>query len=390
MRGIFWDGVMLEEKGNKVILSYEERASNSMKWLLRSAPLFALVWVGCTTNTIVNNYAADSTAPTITRFTPDTVWTFGTLTIYGNHYGWYPGDLLVLIDTAQVQAFTNGNDTMLVAEVPEGAQSGFIHITTINGTTTSAKPVTLEYTFNPHPINDTLPIGASFSIPGTGMNHYHGHLRMMVAGIWYPIDSVFSNRIVSHVVSNALSGTIYMYDSSGEYYPGTLTVARPSSWNTLSIIWDHVSVTETHTRTGYVNGPANTIDSTWQVTVNYLRQHDVNVSGIPFSRTQSGLQYAIAVPYLYLNWDTVAQAATVAFRQTSTIETATLTLDTTWYTNTAYLPAPLPVDNAIEFTFPNFGYQITEDSTDTQGLVNWQETTTATLTSGKFDLILKP
>ncbi len=367
-----------------------------MKWLYRSVPLFALVWVACSaSNTPVTD--SNPTAPTITKFSPDTVWTFGALTIYGNHFGFYPYDLRVMIDTAQVQGFAYGDDTMLVATVPEGAKSGFIHITTINGTTTSTNPVVVEYTFNPHTINDTLPIGASFSIPGTGMNHYHGQLRLQVAGVLYPVDSVFPNRIVSHVVANGFSGSIYLYDSGATYNAGMLTVTRQSSWNTLSVIWDKISVTETHHRIGYVNGPSNTIDSTWKITALYQGQHDVNVSGIPFVRTQTGLQYAVPDPsYIYtpllsIAWDTVAQTAQVSYLVYSSSETATLTLDTFWNSGNVGLPALLPVDNAIEFTFPYIGYQITEDSTDTQGLVNWQETTSYTsLNSGSFDLILKP
>ncbi len=360
-----------------------------MKWLLRSVPLFALLCVGCTTNTIVNNYATDSTAPTITRFTPDTVWTFGPLTIYGTHFGYDPSDLFVTIDS--IQAGTgSANDTIMTVSVPETAQTGLIRVATILGSTTSSKPVVVEYTFNPHAISDTLPIGASFSIPGTGMNHSHGQLRLTVADVLYPIDSVFPNRIVSHVVANGFSGTIYLYDSSGTYYPGTLIVARPSSWNTLSQIWDNVSVTETHTRTGYVNGPSNTIDSTWTTTATYHQQHDVNVSGIPFEWTQAGLYYALAVPILHITWDTVSQTASILYEPNSSSMTSTHTVDTVWFMNDGGLPAMLPVTNAIEFVMPNFSYSITEDSTDTQGLVNWQESTYTSLVSGSFDLILKP
>jgi IPT/TIG domain len=370
-----------------------------MKWLLRSVPLFALVLVACTTtnNPVTNIYTVDSTKPTITRFSPDTVWTLGTLTIYGNHFGYYPLDLRVIIDTAQVQQFTYGDDTMLTAIVPEGSQAGLIHITTINGTTTSAKPVVVEYTFNPHTINDTLPIGASFSIPGTGMNHYHGILRLSVAGVLYPIDSVFPDRIVSHVVAEGFSGSVVMSDSDGTYSGlGSLTVTRPSDWNTLSIIYDHLNVTETHHRTGYVNGPSTPIDSTWQTTVLYLGQHDVNVTGVPFARISGGLEYAIGVPYgtsgpdIQLSWDTISPAATVDFEQYSYFNRSTLTLDTEWSPTYYNGSASLPVTNAIEFMMQEFGYSITEDSTDTQGLVNWHETTTTTLNSGSFDLILKP
>jgi hypothetical protein len=362
-----------------------------MKWLLRSTPLFALVCVACSTtnNPVTNIYTVDSTAPTITKFSPDTVWTGGTLTIYGTHLGLNPSDVNVAIDTAQSGVYM-ANDTIMTVQVPESAQTGLIHVLTINGSTTSAKPVTIEYTFHPHAIYDTLPIGASFSIPGTGMNHYHGQLSLNVAELLYPIDSVFPNRIVSHVVANGFSGTVDIYDSSGQHNVGALTVTRPSAWNTLSIIWDHVSMTETHTRTGYVNGPANTIDSTWKKTVNYLGQHDVNVSGVPFDKTSTGVDYNIAVPTLQIIWDTVTQIANVYFEPNSSSMTPTLTLDTVWQSYGYNLPAMLPVDNAIEFPLQTFGYQITEDSTDTQGLVNWQETTTTTLNSGSFDLILKP
>jgi IPT/TIG domain len=363
-----------------------------MKWLLRSVPIFALMLVACTTtnNPVTNIYNVDSTKPTITRFSPDTVWTFGNLTIYGTHFGYDGNDVHVTIDTTQVGVSTVNDTIMTLGYVPENTQTGFIRVATINGTTTSTKPVVVEYTFSPHTINDTLPIGASFSIPGTGMNHSHGQLRLQVAGVVYPIDSVFPNRIVSHVVANGLSGSVTIYDSSGSYSGGTLMVTRLSAWNTLSIIWDHVNVTETHTRTGYVNGPANTIDSTWKITATYLGQHDVNVSGVPFSKLQTGVLYTIAVPYLQIDWDTITQTAEVYYYPTSSSNTPTLTLDTTWDIYAYSLPAMLPVTNAIEFTLPNFSYRITEDSTDTQGLVSWQETTTTTLNSGSFDLILKP
>jgi IPT/TIG domain len=357
-----------------------------MKWLLRSVPLFAVMLVACTTT---NNPVVDTNAPTITRFTPDTVWTGGTLTIYGTHFG-FGNDVSVAIDTTQVRV-SSTYDTVMTVNIPETAQTGLIHVGTINGRTTSTKPVVVENTFSPGTINDTLPIGASFSIPGTGMNHSHGLLLLTVAGIRYPIDSVFANRIVSHVVPYGLSGSVIISDSDRTYNGwGTLTVTRPSSWNTLSIIWDHVTVTETHTRFGYVNGPANPVDSTWKDTVMYLGQHDVNVSGVPFTRVSGALQYALAVPSLQITWDTGSQTATVFYEPTSSFNTTTLTLDTTWDIYAYNLGAMLPVTNAIEFVMPNFYYQITEDSTDTQGLVNWQETTTATLNSGSFDLILKP
>jgi hypothetical protein len=361
-----------------------------MKWLLRSTPLFALVFAACTTtnNPVTNIYTVDSTAPTITRFTPDTVWTGGTLTIYGTHFG-FGNDVSVAIDTTQVRV-SSTYDTVMTVNIPETAQTGLIGVGTINGRAASAKAVVVEYTFNPSAINDSLPIGSSFSIPGTGMNHSHGLLLLTVAGIRYPIDSVFANRIVSHVPPFGLSGSIVMNDSSGTYNLGSLAVTRPSSWNTLSIIWDHVSVTETHTRFGYVNGSAHPIDSTWKDTVLYLGQHDVNVSGVPFTEQYEELYYDITVPYLQIIWDTLAQNAEVFYEPSSSSNTATLTLDTIWRSVGYNESAMLPVTNAIEFVMPNFSYTITEDSTDTQGLVNWQETTSATLVSGSFDLILKP
>ncbi len=365
-----------------------------MKWLLRFVPLFALGWAGCSaSNTpVVNNNIVDTTgpaAPTISKFSPDTVWTFGILTIYGTHFG-FGSDVSVAIDTTQVQVSSaSANDTIITVLVPEAAQTGPIRVNTINGTTTSTKPVVVQSTFHPHTINDSVTIGASFSIPGTGMNHSHGQLRLTVAAVPYPIDSIFANRIVSHVVANGFSGSITFNDSSGGYNGGTLIVTRPSSWNTLSQIWDHVSVTETHTRTGYVNGPQNPIDSTWKTTAFYLGQHDVNVSGVPFAREATGVNYTIAEPYILIEWDTITQTAVVVYQPRSSSMTPTHTVDTQW-NSTPNLPALLPVDNAIEFTFPNFYYQINEDSTDTQGLVNWQETTTTTFVSGSFDLILKP
>ncbi len=375
-----------------------------MKWLLRSVPLFALVWIGCSasntpvTDTTVIDTIVKPNAPTITKFSPDTVWTLGTLTIYGTHFGY--GGVSVTIDTTKAPV-SSVYDTVMIVTIPKSAQTGLIRVGTVNGTTTSVKPVIVENPFSPGTINDTVPIGGSFSIPGTGMNHYHGYLRLtdstgVLFPIVYPIDSVFANRIVAHVPSNGLSGNMYLNDSSGMYPVGTLTVTRPSAWNTLSVIWDHVSVTETHTRTGYINGPTNTIDSTWNTTAMYLGQHDVNVSGVPFVITAAAqpynieLQYTLAAPTLQITWDTVDQLATAFYGPFSYSETATHTIDTEWYSLGYGLPAMLPVTNAIEFTLPGFSYQITEDSTDTQGLVNWQEITNAAIVSGSFDLILKP
>ncbi|HEY3875148.1 MAG TPA: IPT/TIG domain-containing protein [Candidatus Kapabacteria bacterium] len=364
-----------------------------MKYLLRFIPIFALVLAACTTtnNPVTNIYIVDSTAPTITRFSPDTVWTFQSDTIYGTHFGYFPYDLRLVFDTAQVQSFLYGDDTMLVVPVPEGAQTGLIHITTINGSASSAKPVVVEYTFSPHPINDTLPIGSSFSIPGTGMNHARGFLRLTVAGFPCAIDSIFPNRIVSHVVANALSGAVMLYDSTGGYSVGSLTVTRPSAWNTLSVIWDHLTLLETHCRSGYINGPGNTFDSIWYDTVSYLGQQDVNVSGVPFARTATGLQYGISNPDFGITWDTITQLANVSYEQFTTPQSPMNTPDTLWYWSASSLPALLPVDNDIEFVMPNdeIYYRITQDSTDMQGLVNWQEITSASVLSGSFDLILK-
>jgi len=363
-----------------------------MKWLHRSLPIFALVSLSCSASNPAVVDSDPSMAPTITKFSPDTVWTFGALTIYGTHFGY--GGVYVAIDTTE--ASSDEYDTVMTVYIPEAAQTGLIHIATINGSATSAKQVVVEYTFNPHTFtaNDSLPVGASFSIPGTGMNNSHGLLHLTVDGIRYPIDSVFPNRIVSHVVANGLSGYISLNDSSGTYDVGYLTITRASSWNTLSVIWDHVTVTETHTRTWYVNGQAHSIDSTWKDTAMYLGQHDVNVSGVPFVKTTTPgqLQYTVAVPYLQITWDTIHQQASVTYRSSSYSETSTHTIDTEWYfSSNGNLPALLPVANAIEFTLPNFYYSTIEDSTDTQGLVNWQETTSATsITSGSFDLILKP
>jgi hypothetical protein len=359
-----------------------------MKCLLLSITLLAVVCLSCSTTTN-NTVVGNSLAPTITRFTPDTVWTGKTLTIYGTNFSYDYFNVRVFIDTAQASV-TDIEDTLVIVTVPEGARTGLIHVWSYEQTATSAKPVVVEYTFNPHPINDTVPIGASFSIPGTGMNNSHGVLRLFVGGIQFPIDSVFTDRIVSHVPANSASGAITMWDSNGTYNNlGTLTVTRPSAWTTLSQIYNYLNVTETHTRTGFTNGPANHIDSTWTTQVSYLGQHDTNIAGIKFARTTTGLQCNVG-PYQIV-WDTGSQTAVVAFvKYYYTPTTQTHSGDTIWYSESGQtLPAPLPVDNNIEFVLPNFGYQINEDSTDTQGLVNWQEQTTTRVTSGEYDIIFK-
>jgi hypothetical protein len=363
-----------------------------MKWLLRSFLLIAIAGISCskTTNTTVAPVGY-SLAPTITRFSPDTVWTFRTDTIYGTNFSYDYYNARVFIDTLQLSLAGSPEDTVVTVTLPEGAQTGLIHVWSYEQSATSLKPLVVKYTFNPHAINDTVPNGGSFSIPGTGLNNSHGLLRLFVGGIPFPIDSVFPNRIVSHTTHNSLSGTFTLSDSDGIYNNiGTLTVTYPSAWTTLSQIYNYITVTESHTRTGYTNGPVNTIDSTWTTTAYYAGQHDTNVAGINFARTPTGLQYS-AGP-VQIVWDTVNQTAAVTFVKYSYAPTTqTHSLDTEWYAgySSSSLPAPLPVNDDILFDLPYFGYQITEDSTDTQGLVNWQEQTTARLTSGEFEIILK-
>ncbi|MFI5202240.1 MAG: hypothetical protein ACHQNE_07625, partial [Candidatus Kapaibacterium sp.] len=160
-------------------------------------------------------------------------------------------------------------------------------------------------------------------------------------------------------------------------------------------IWDNITVTEQHSLTGYRNGPGNPIDSTWQTTVGYSGQRDTNIAGTLFERTARGLDYALpqpnySYPLLQIIWDTVSQTAQVGFYKYSHTRISSYHyLDTLWYVNAQALPAPLPVDRDIEFMLPAFRYQIMEDSSDGTGLVNLQETTNASVTSGSFDIILK-
>ncbi|HZK75662.1 MAG TPA: IPT/TIG domain-containing protein [Candidatus Kapabacteria bacterium] len=354
-----------------------------MKWLLCSAPMFALFFASCSAP---NNAASNPDAPVITRFTPDTAWTFQQITIYGDHFGYDPADIRVTIDTARAQV-TSVDDTVMTVNVPEGARTGFIHVATINQSSSSANPVTVEYTFNPHNMDDTVPPGGSFSIPGTGMNDYHGTLHLSVSGIPYPIDSIFPDRVVSHLIAGGTSGDVTIWDSIRAFYPGPLFVTRPSPWKTLSEIWDNVLVTERHQLVTYINGAIYT-DSTWQTTAAYSGQHDVNISGINFVTTNRGVSYGITVPSLQLTWDTTTQTASIAFGIQADSTTPSHILDTTWSASATNLPAFLPVDRAIEFVMPNFSYQITEEAR-TQGVVSWYETTTTTIISGSFDLILK-
>lgn len=368
-----------------------------MKFLLIFSLVLLVAFVSCTTTNspVTNTYVVDSffvrdsLAPKITSFSPDTVWTFGTLKIYGSHFG-YNGGVRVTIDTTE-EVVTANVDTMITAYVQESTPTGIIHVSTVNGSSVSTKPVVVEQTFTPHAINDTLPIGASFSILGTGMNHYHGFLHLSVQGVPFPIDSVFPDRIVSHIVPSAVSGDVSIADSLGPYnnYLGTLTVTLPSAWNILSIIWDNVTVIETHQRIGYINGPANPIDSIWKDTVLYSGQRDDTVTGIPFIVTLQDLDYKLSSPNLDVYWYPVSQAAYIYYRPESFSQSETHSIDTTWSAVSSGLPAPLPVTNDIEFAMPTYGYRITEDSTDLRGLVNWQETTTTAFLSGRFDLVFK-
>lgn len=357
-----------------------------MKIFLCFVPIFALLFASCSSpnnTTVVNNAAT----PTIVGFSPDTVWTFDTLTIFGTHFGFDPADVNVTIDTTPLWWQPMVDDTILRAIVPEGAEKGLIHVATINGSIASAKPVVIKYTFYPHTINDTLPIGASFSIPGTGMNNYHGSLQLSVSGIAYPIDSVFPDRIVSHVVPNAKSGTLILSDSVETLNVGTLSITRPSAWKTLSEIWDNLSVTETHRLSRYAN---NTMisDSTWQTMENFSGQSDINISGSTFIRTPIGLQYNLSVPSLLLTWDTVHQTASIQFQTGVSKNSGTLIFDSIWGATASNVPAALPVDNDIEFIMPSFGLQITEESLYSQSVV-WVETTSFSSISGSFDLIFK-
>ena len=288
----------------------------------------------------------------------------------------------------------------MTVTVPEYARTGLIHIREYEQSATSAQPVVVNATFHPDSLNDTIPIGSSFSIKGTGLNHYHGVLLLYVDGFLHPIDSLFPDRIVSHLIPTDYSGDLTVSDSGGAYDIGTFTVTRASAWKTLSEIWDHLTVTETHERVGYVNGPANPIDSIWKTTATYTGQRDTDIAGTLFERTASGLNYPPA-PSIYgydpiaafqMVWDTIHQTAQIRFqRYSSSPATPFHTADTTWsyFGGGENVPAPLPVDGDIEFTLPGIACQITEDSMDSQGLVNWEETTTGTVTSGAFDLILK-
>ena len=366
---------------------------------MRFIPLFFLVGLSCTTTTISPvSYVTNTdtltrtlkTTPTIAQFSPDTVWTFKTLTIRGTNFGYDAQGIRVLFDTARA-IVTDAEDTVVTVTVPEGARTGLIHVWAYEQTATSIKPVVVQYTFNPHSVNDTISDGGSISIPGTGMDHARGHLRLYVGGNIFPIDSVLPDRIVFYVPSNCAAGALTLSDSIGTYNCGSLTMTRYSRWGTLSAIWNRITVKETHHRTGYTKGPAHTIDSTWTVNGYLDSQHDWDVRGNKFVRTTRGLTYNS--PPLTITWDTLGQDAYVTFRYSSSTSTQTHTFDTIWYGQSGnYLPAPLPVDGEYEFVLPlsYIQYSIQESFTDGQGLVSWQEQTTTTQpTSGEFDIILK-
>ncbi len=367
-----------------------------MKKLSRFVPCFisliALTCASCSapnTTTVVN-----SLAPVITSFSPDTVWTFNNLTIHGANFGYDPQNVLVHIDTVLAQ-LQSTDDTVLTVAVPENARTGLVHVWSYEQTATSAKPLVVNYSFRPHTFStDSVPEGGSFSIPGTGMNNYRGNLSLYLNETVLPIDSVFSNRIVSHVIPNCFSGGIAISDSAKGYFPGTLIVTRPSAWKTLSEIWDNLTIEEFHHRTGIDDG--HPIDSSWQTTVTYSRQIDSNIAGTPFARTAQGVDYSLTQPnntdnpLVQITWDTVRQTAQVSFHKYSYIPTTTFhSGDTLWFENGDSREAFLPIDGDIEFSLPGFGYQINEDSTNASGIVNWQETTITTITSGSFNLIFK-
>lgn len=369
-----------------------------MKTFLCSVPIFALLFASCSApnnTTVVNNAAT----PTIVGFSPDTAWTLKQITVYGSHFGFDSADVNATIGGVQT-GVANADDTVLTLNVADSAQTGFIHVVTINGSATSVKPLTVKYTFNPHSIaGDTAFEGASFSISGGGMKNYHGFIVLRVGGFTFPIDFLFDNRIVSHVIPGVSSGEIIVSDSVGTYDCGPLYIARPSVWNTLSEIWDTWRVLETHHRVGFIKGPSVPIDSSWIDTVTYSRQNDIKISGIPFIRSGEWLEFDLKspdfdYPYLRLDWDTLQQSENLSFTLPAgtSLPDRTLMLDTSWNFTTegVIFPLQLPVDRDIELSFSNgMAYQILEDSTDEAGLVNWQETTYATPISGNFDLIFK-
>ncbi len=342
-----------------------------------------------------NDAVVNAVSPKITGFSPDTVWTFRTLTIYGTNFGYDRNDIPVTIDTAHAQVMSV-EDTVMTVTVPEYARTGHIHATKLNQTTTSAATVFVNYTFNPHGIYDSIPLGGSFSIPGTGLTNFKSGLHLLIDSITYPIDSVLPDHIVSHVPANGSSGRAFLSDSNGTFDVGMLYVARPTPWKTLSAVWDNFTVTESHHRTGYIDGPAHSIDSTWTTTATYSMERDWNISGNRLARTQRGIEFALTYnvypSWIGMEWDTISQSLLLNYQDWDYgPKTQLHTVDTEWYLtySSTSAKAPMPVDRNLDIPIPNLAYEITEDSTDEQGLVDWKETTLVTPVSGTFILEFK-
>lgn len=368
-----------------------------MRHTVRTLPLFAilLAFTGISCTTTTNTTVVSSITPTITSFSPDTAWTFSTVTIYGSNFGYDPANIRVTLDTVQLDV-QSVDDTILTVQLPEAAANGFIHVRAYEQTATSSKPLAIKYTFYPHSFTDTVPPGGSFSIPGTGMNNYHGFLKISLNGTLLPVDSIFPDRIVSHAMPNSYTGAIFISDSGYEDNVGSLFVTRPSSWHTLSEIWDNITIQETHSRVYYINGSAVS-DTSWITHASYAGQRDTNITGIPFEKLVNGLAYNVPMqpPYAgsylaQLTWDTIDQTMTGYFRQFSAnAPNPFLSVDTQWYGVCQALSVPLPVDADIEVVMPNLTYSITADSTDANRQVVWHETVNTTMESGAFDLIFK-
>jgi hypothetical protein len=181
---------------------------------------------------------ANAVYPSITAFSPDTAWTFKELTIYGNNFGYDNEDVPVTVDTAPARV-TYVADTVMRIIVPEYARTGFIYVTKLKQTAKSAKQVVVNYTFNPHAVYyyDSVPLGASFFLPGTGLLNHHGPVKLLVNGIIYTVDSITDDRIFSHVPANGSTGDIRITDDDATFDVGTLVITRYTTWRTLSAIW---------------------------------------------------------------------------------------------------------------------------------------------------------
>lgn len=342
-----------------------------------------------------NDAVVNAVSPKITGFTPDTVWTFKTLTIYGSNFGYDRNDIPVTIDTAHAEV-RSVEDTIMTVSVPEYARMGYIHVTKLNQTSTSAAKVFVNYTFNPHGIYDSIPLGGSFSIPGTGLTNFKGGLHLLIDSITYPIDSVLPDHIVCHVPANGSSGRAFLSDSGGTHDVGMLIVTRPTPWKTLSAVWNNFTVTESHHRTGYINGPANSVDSTWTTTASYSMERDWNISGNRLARTSRGIEfelnYDVYPTWISMAWDTISQSLWLNYEDWDYgPQTQLHTIDTEWYVGygSESAHAAMPVDRDLDIATPDFRYQITEDSTDEQGLVDWKEVTNSTFVSGTFTIEFK-